>query len=121
PLRAPSTPFLPRSGVGQRSSRRFRLRLHTSLPNFGPTSTIALGAIIEAMCEDEDGTFSKTFVLLPAGAGTELTGPGGDGVISVITPASPVGKAMMGKRAGDVAEVVVKGEPLDWEILEVWS
>ncbi len=82
---------------------------------------IGLGAIVEAMSEDLEGAYSKTFVLLPAGAGTELTGPGGDGIVSVVTPSSPVGKAMLGKRAGDVAETVVRGEPVDWEILEVWS
>lgn len=88
---------------------------------YDDATPIGLGAIIEALSEDLDGTYSKTFVLLPAGAGTELTGPGGDGIISVVTPASPVGKAMLGKRVGDVAEVVVRGEPIDWEILEVWS
>ena len=57
--------------------------------------------------------------MLPVGAGEELTGPDGDGIITVLTPGSPVGKAMLGKRAGDVAEVTIKREPLEWEILEV--
>lgn len=90
-------------------------------PTYDDDQAVGLGAIIEAMAETEHGVTSKTFVLLPSGAGSELTGPGGDGIISVISPASPVGRAMKGKRVGDVAEVVVRGEPVDWEILEVWS
>jgi transcription elongation GreA/GreB family factor len=73
---------------------------------------IALGAIVEV----EDGDQGRTFFLAPVGAGVELTGPGGDGYLSVVTPASPVGKAVMGRRVGDTIEVVVKGEPLEWAI-----
>jgi transcription elongation GreA/GreB family factor len=73
---------------------------------------IALGAIVEV----EDGSQGRTFFLAPVGAGVELTGPGGDGYLSVVTPASPVGKAVMGRRMGDTIEVVVKGEPLEWAI-----
>ena len=35
----------------------------------------------------------------------------GDGFLSVVTPVSPVGKAVLGKRAGDTVEETVKGEP----------
>ena len=73
---------------------------------------IALGAIVEV----EDGSQGRTFFLAPVGAGVELSGPGGDGFLSVVTPASPVGKAVMGRRVGDTIEVVVKGEPLEWAI-----
>jgi len=89
------------------------------LPRYDAKSPIGMGAIVEAMSEDDTGIYSRTFVLLPAGAGAQLSGPGGDGIISVVTPSSPVGRAMLGKRVGDVAEVTVRGEPMDWEILEV--
>jgi transcription elongation GreA/GreB family factor len=82
------------------------------LPARGP---ISLGAIVEV----EDGEQGRTFFLAPVGAGVELTGPGGDGYLSVVTPASPVGKAVMGRRVGDTIEVVVKGEPLEWAITYV--
>ena len=91
------------------------------LPRYGDCTPIGLGAIVEAMGEDDAGTFCKTFVVLPVGAGEVLTGPGGDGMVTVLTPQSPVGRAILGKRAGDVAEVVVRGEPQDWEIVEVCS
>ena len=73
---------------------------------------IALGAVVEV----EDGSQGRTFFLAPVGAGVELTGPGGDGYLSVVTPASPVGKAVMGRRVGDTIEVTVQGEPLEWAI-----
>ena len=79
------------------------------LPAKGP---IALGAVVEV----EDGSQGRTFFLAPVGAGVELHGPGGDGFLSVVTPASPVGKAVIGKRVGDTVEVTVQGEPRDWKI-----
>lgn len=74
---------------------------------------IALGSIVEI--EDEDG-YGKTFFLAPAGAGVELTGPGGDGILHVVTPESPVGKAVMGCEVGDDVDVHVEGRTMSWEI-----
>lgn len=93
------------------------------LPPRGPVS---LGAIVEVELEkdldtdDEQdegrGTQGRTFFLAPVGAGMELTGPGGDGFLSVVTPVSPVGKAVLGKKVGDTIEVTVEGEPREWTI-----
>jgi transcription elongation GreA/GreB family factor len=79
---------------------------------FARGAPIALGAIVEV----EDESQGRTFFLAPAGAGVELTGPGGDGFLSVVTPQSPVGKAVLGRRVGDVVEVTVKGEAREWTI-----
>ena len=46
---------------------------------------MGLGAVIDAMSEDERGEYSRTFVMLPVGAGEELSGPNGDGIITVLT------------------------------------
>jgi transcription elongation GreA/GreB family factor len=73
---------------------------------------IALGAIVEV---EDEGT-GRTFFLAPVGAGVELTGPGGDGFLSVVTPLSPVGKAVLGRKVGETVEVTVQGEPRDWTI-----
>ncbi|HXU80396.1 MAG TPA: GreA/GreB family elongation factor, partial [Polyangia bacterium] len=73
---------------------------------------VALGAVVEV----EDEAQGKTFFLAPVGAGVELVGPGGDGFLSVVTPHSPVGKAVLGRRVGDTIEVVVQGEPREWTI-----
>ncbi|MBL8923396.1 MAG: GreA/GreB family elongation factor [Myxococcaceae bacterium] len=73
---------------------------------------IGLGALVEV----EDGDAGKTLFVAPAGAGEELTGPGGDGFLHVVTPGSPLGKALIGRRVGDVVEVMVRGELTEWEI-----
>lgn len=75
---------------------------------------IDIGAIVEI--EDEDTGVGRTFFLAPAGAGIELTGPGGDGFLSVVTPSSPVGRAVLGQQVGDTFDVTVDGQTHSWEI-----
>lgn len=90
------------------------------LPPFSHASNIAMGAMVDVSVETDDGdSEERTLILLPVGAGTELTGPGGDGFISVITPWSPVGKSLLGKRAGDVIDVTIDGELREWTIVDV--
>lgn len=74
---------------------------------------IGLGSLVEL----EDGEGGKTLFMAPAGAGEELTGPGGDGFLHVVTPASPIGRGLLGKKVGDVVEVMVKGELAEWDIV----
>lgn len=74
---------------------------------------IALGAIVEV--EEEEGP-GRTFFLAPVGAGVELTGPDGDGFLSVVTPLSPIGKAVLGRRVGESVDVTVAGEAREWTI-----
>jgi transcription elongation GreA/GreB family factor len=78
------------------------------------TSAIKLGAIVEI--EDEESGEGRTFFLAPCGAGVTLTGPGGDGLLSVVTPASPVGRAVLGRKTGDVVDVTVDGALREWQI-----
>jgi transcription elongation GreA/GreB family factor len=78
------------------------------------TAAIGLGAIVEI--EDEDSGEGRTFFLAPVGAGITLTGPGGDGLLSVVTPASPIGRAVLGRKAGEVVDVTVDGTPREWQI-----
>lgn len=73
---------------------------------------IGLGAVVEV----EDGEAGRTFFLAPVCGGEELTGPDGDGIFQVLTPSSPFGRAIMGKRVGAVVEVMVAGEPQEWRI-----
>jgi len=75
---------------------------------------IGIGAIVEI--EDEDTGAGRTFFLAPVGAGMALTGPDGDGHITVVTPASPIGKAVLGQRVGDVIDVTIKGDVREWSI-----
>ena len=83
-------------------------------PALPPTASIGVGAIVEI--EDADSREGRTFFLAPVGAGVTLTGPGGDGHLSVVTPVSPIGKAVLGRRAGDVIDVTVEGEVREWTI-----
>ncbi len=77
-------------------------------------SPVKLGAIVEI--EDEETGRGRTLFLAPDGAGIELTGPDGDGFLSVITPRSPIGRAAMGHRVGDGFDVTVGNETRAWEI-----
>jgi transcription elongation GreA/GreB family factor len=92
----------------------------STLDIFRPTKLAPKGAItLGAVVEVEDGAQGRTFFLAPVGAGVELTGPGGDGFLSVVTPISPIGKAVLGKRVGDTVEVMVHDEAREWTITYV--
>jgi transcription elongation GreA/GreB family factor len=75
---------------------------------------IGLGAVVEV--EDADSGEGRTFFLAPVGAGVSLTGPDGDGFLSVVTPASPIGRAVLGRKDGDVVDVTVDGDIREWQI-----
>ncbi len=69
-----------------------------------------LGALIEA---EEDGE-PVTFFLAPEGGGTRLQGG-----VQVVTPASPLGQALLGKRAGDEVELKLAGKTRLLELVDV--
>jgi transcription elongation GreA/GreB family factor len=94
----------------------FASRSVQSLPSNAP---VALGAMVDVSIEGEEGSEERTLFVLPVGAGTELSGPGGDGFVSVITPRSPVGRALQGSRAGDSFEIVINGRDREWTVVEV--
>lgn len=77
-----------------------------------PRAAIVPGAVVEV----EDESIGRTFFLAPAGGGLERSGPGGDRLLSVVTPASLVGRAGLGRRVGDTVEVTVQVEPREWTI-----
>jgi transcription elongation GreA/GreB family factor len=63
---------------------------------------VRLGALVTT---EEDGT-QALFWLAPHGGGTRLS----DGAVQVLTPMSPLGGALLGKRAGDDCEILVAGK-----------
>jgi transcription elongation GreA/GreB family factor len=103
-------------GAAQQRRAKQALADADALARFKPgaMSTIGVGAIVEI--EDEETGEGRTFFLAPVGAGVTLTGPGGDGLLSVVTPASPIGRAVLGRRAGDVVDITVDGEVREWQI-----
>lgn len=110
---------LARMARGQDQRRERALAELAALESFRPralpeTAAVALGALVEI--EDEESGEGRTFFLAPAGAGATLQGPGGDGHLSVVTPLSPLGRAVLGRRVGDVADVTIAGEVREWTI-----
>lgn len=77
-------------------------------PRWRDGAAIFVGAVVEI--EDEDSGEGRTVFLAPVGAGITLSGPGGDGLFSVVTPASPLGRAVIGRRVGDSIDVTIDGE-----------
>jgi transcription elongation GreA/GreB family factor len=112
------------ASLGRAQQRRAQQALAEvdSLAQFRPaplpgTAAIGVGAIVEV--EDADSGEGRTFFLAPVGAGITLTGPGGDGHLSVVTPASPIGRSVIGRRHGDVVDVTVDGDLREWSITYV--
>lgn len=66
---------------------------------WAPNAAIALGALVSL----DDGERIRWYLLAPAGAGVVLERPGT--TIRVVTPQSPIGRALVGKRAGDGFEL----------------
>lgn len=63
---------------------------------FAEDAPAALGALVTV---EEDG-HERTLFLAPARGGTELSSS-----VQVVTPTSPLGRALLGKTAGEVCEV----------------
>lgn len=70
------------------------------LREFQPGDAIAAGALVTV---DEDGE-DQTFFLARHGGGSTLAGD-----TQVVTPASPLGRALLGKRIDDEVEVSLPG------------
>jgi len=76
------------------------LALPSSLP------TVAMGALVALRDDDTDAvTWS---LVLPAGAGTGLSVD--ERRVQVITPQAPLARAVMGRRAGELVDVVIAGK-----------
>ena len=87
--------------------------------HFKPSDRIELGALVDVRIEDESGVDERTLFFLPVGAGVELHGPGGDGFVVVVTPKSPVGRALYRSRAGDSFEIIVDGRDREWTVIDL--
>jgi transcription elongation GreA/GreB family factor len=91
----------------------------SGLRAFSRRDPVALGALVDVEVEAADGPEERSLLLLPVGAGAEVEGPGGDGFVSVVTPRSPVGRALLGARVGDTVEVVLGGRATEWTVLDL--
>lgn len=76
---------------------------------------IAPGCLVELAVEDPDGNLeTKRLLLVEVGGGTEFTIAGVR--VQSVTPAAPLGRALVGKREGDDFELRVARRELSYEI-----
>lgn len=80
---------------------------------FGEDDPINAGALVEL---DHDGKITWAF-LLPKGGGMSVEF--GGHTIQIVTPKSPLGDAIVGRHAGDVALVDTGRETREYEIVSV--
>jgi len=89
------------------------LILAAELRAFDATAAIATTALVTV--ESEGQMFR--YVLLPSGGG--LSAIVGGLTVQVVTPQSPLGQAIAGKRAGDDVEIRVQGRAREYSIVAV--
>lgn len=92
-----------RAGLG--AARAMSTRL------FGEGDRAAIGAIVSV----EEGGRERQFLLAPHGGGTALA----DASVQVLTPESPLGRMLLGKRAGDECELAAGGRAREFLVLRV--
>lgn len=78
---------------------------------FAEDHPVAVGALVRV---NDDGQERLLFVA-PGGGGASLA----RGAVQVITPRSPLGRALLGKRAGDDCTAVIGGKERVFEVVEV--
>lgn len=72
---------------------------------------VGLGALVAL----DDAGARRTLLIAPHGGGTWLAG----GTVQVVTPTSPLGRALLGRRAGEVIETEAAGRLREIELLSV--
>ena len=82
-----------------------------ALRAFGANDPVSLGALVTVEEEDEE----RILFLACQGGGSALAG----GKVRVVTPQSPLGRALLGKRAGEDCEVRLKERTRELVIIRV--
>ncbi len=81
-----------------------------AVPTFGPGGPIGGGALVTV---DEDGD-ARCFFVAPHGGGATLAG-----AVQVVTPRSPLGRALTGRRVSDEVELKLAGKTRELVITAV--
>ena len=92
-----------------------KLLLQMELKDVSSTTPICASAVVTL--EDDDGG-RTTFFMSPHGGGLKLDLDGAS--VQVVTPQSPLGKALLGRLHGDVIELRGKTGLREMSIVEVW-
>ncbi len=82
------------------------------LVELGEGAVAALGALVELSADGGDTT---TVFVAPYGGGSKLA----TGDVQVVTPQSPLGRALLGKLEGDECEVILGGRTRQLAIVRV--
>ena len=85
-----------------------------TLKEFGDRSKIEVSALVTLEAEDAS---LRTMLIAPGGGGLKVEVEGRE--ITVMTPVTPTGKAVMGQYLGDLVEVELGNEVKDFEIVEL--
>ena len=85
------------------------------LPDFGPDAVVALGALVEL---EAPATRKRSwFFLGPRAGGAQLQIEGRE--ILVLTPQSPLGRQLLGRRVGEVVQTPGRGATTRQEIVTI--
>jgi transcription elongation GreA/GreB family factor len=84
-----------------------------TLPKLGPNDVVQAGALIAL----EEGDSERCVFLAPHGGGIALSV---DGIsVTVVTPVSALGRAILGKQVGDEVEVKVRTTARSYSIVQI--
>ena len=78
---------------------------------FAEGQPVGVGAVVRV----EERNRHVVFLIAPCGGGSRLA----KGLVQVVTPRSPLGEALIGKRVGDDCEVLTGGNRREFEIVRV--
>jgi transcription elongation GreA/GreB family factor len=78
---------------------------------FPPDQPVGVGALVTA----EERARTVRFLIAPHGGGARLAG----GTVQAVTPRSPLGEALIGKRVGDDCEVLTGGNRREFEVVAI--
>ena len=76
-----------------------------------PRPSAVLGSLVVVLEREHE----TTYWIAPHGGGAELEA----GAVHVVTPKSPLGRALVGKASGDEVEVTIAGKARMLEVLRV--
>jgi transcription elongation GreA/GreB family factor len=85
------------------------------IKEFGPGETIAPGALVEL--EQLSAKRKSRYFMVPRGGGAAIQLQGAS--IQVIAPQSPLGEALVGRRAGEEIEVESQGMVREYRVVSV--
>ena len=86
----------------------------TDLKVFSPGERISSTALVELQTEGK----VQTFFLMPKGGGLQVMFE--NKMVQVLTPQSPLGESMLGKKVGDEFEVRIQGKFRDYVIQNIY-